>query len=41
MRELKETCVNMKPTVAFLISSSNKTAKDAGNFDAIIIIEET
>lgn len=33
MKELKETCVNMKPTVAFLISSCNKTAKDAGIFE--------
>ncbi|XKL63847.1 hypothetical protein PGB90_006211 [Kerria lacca] len=29
IKELKETCVNMKPTLAYLISCCNKTTKDS------------
>lgn len=32
IKELKETCVNMKPTLAYLISCCNKTTKDSGGF---------
>ncbi len=32
MRELKETCVNMKPTLTYFISSYNKTPKEACKF---------
>lgn len=35
IRELKETCVNMKPTLTYMISSSNKSSKESSNLKII------
>lgn len=31
IKELKETCTNMKPTLSYLISCYSKTTRDSGN----------
>lgn len=41
MKELRETCVNMKPTLSYLISNYSKTTRDSGEYFCLFLVSST